>query len=132
MNHYLAPNLYLPIDCSLCDYPEVQFRPLGLKAWLTLHDALQKQSLQCLLLTRVTELCFGIALVASARYGQLPAGSFVSSTDSRLRRGFVRAPATCCGPVLVGKLPWGEALNPVPFPKELKTITQKKLTQDKS
>ena len=131
MNDYLAPNLYLPIG-SLCGYPEVQFRLLSLKVWLTLHNALQKQSLQCLLLTRVIELCFGIVLVPSAQYGQLPAGSSAASTDSRLRRVFVQAPAACCGLVLVGKLPWGQTLHLVPFAKELKTITQKEVTQDKS
>jgi len=79
MNDYLVPNLCLPID-SLCGYPEAQFRLLSLKVWLTLHDALQKQPLQCLLLTWVIELCLGIALVPLAWYGQLPAGSLAEST----------------------------------------------------
>lgn len=121
MNCYLVPNLYLPID-SPCDSPEVQFRLLGLQVWLAVPAVLQEQSLQHLLLTQVTELGSGIVLVPSA--GQLPARSLSVSTDSHLKRGFVQAPAACCGLVLVGKLPWGQALNPVPFLKELKTITQ--------
>lgn len=44
----------------------------------------------------------------------------------------MQAPAAYCGLVLMGKLPWGQTLNPLPFPKELKIITQKKVTQDKS
>lgn len=58
--------------------------------------------------------------------------SLAASPDSCLRRKFVQAPASCCGLVLVGKLPWGQTLNPEPFPKDLKTITQKKVMQDKS
>lgn len=103
-----------------------------MKVWLAVHDALQKQFLQCLLLTGVTELCFGIVLVPSAQCGQSPAGSLAASTDSRLRRGFVQAPAACCDLVLVGKLSWGQTLSLVPFPKELKTIAQEKVTQEKS
>lgn len=34
MKDYLAPNLYLPVG-SLCDYPGVHVRFLGLKIWLT-------------------------------------------------------------------------------------------------
>lgn len=81
---------------------------------------------RCLLLTGVTELCFGVALVPPAQYGESPAGGLAVSTDSRLRRGFVQAPAACCGLVLVGKLPWGQTLNPVPVPKELKAINPEK------
>lgn len=44
----------------------------------------------------------------------------------------MQTPASCFGLVLVGKLPWGQTLNPVSFPKDLKTVTQKKVMQDKS
>lgn len=35
----------------------------------------------------------------------------------------MQVPASCCDLVLVGKLPRGQTLNPVPFPKDLEAIT---------
>lgn len=130
MKDYLAPNLYLPLG-SLCDYPGVHFRFLGLKIWFTAEY--HSKPVFCVFVTHMSDLVvLGHSTGTISMAWTVTSRSLAASPDSCLRRKFAQAPASCCGLVLMGKLPWGQTFNPEPFPKDLKTITQKKVMQDKS
>lgn len=130
MKEYLAPNLYLPVG-SLCDYPGVHFRFLGLKMWLTAEY--NSKPVFAVFITHMSDLA-----VLGHSTGTISMAWTVTSWELSCITWLMSKGEICAGsqpPAVVSSL-WanspGDTLNPVPFPKDFKTITQKKVMQDKS